>query len=173
MGYRHPQENETWYELVERRLVPVLSFPAEMDEVWVARPSIHRLVTSEAADVSFDGNVDRIVVRFRATFGWADLDNAITVLRRVAFTKKPQQQQFVFDQTNSDVSESMYRAICDLDAGEFTYDVFAGVAGKELVALATASDAGNAIVRQLLPEISESEQKAELVRAVRISTPKD
>jgi hypothetical protein len=129
-------------------------------------------VTAEATEVSFDGNTDRVVVRFRATFGWGDLNNAITVLRKVSFRKKPQQQQFVFDQTNSDVSESMYRAICDPESGEFTYDAFADVAGKELVALASTSDQGNALVRELLPEISESKQKEELAQSVRISPPK-
>jgi hypothetical protein len=166
------QENETWYELAAGRLVPVLSFPAEMEEVWVARPPIHRHVTSEATGVSFDGNTDRVVVTFRATFGWGDLENAVTIRRKVSFTKGPQPQQFVFDRTNSDVPESTYRAICDLEAGEFTYDVFADFAGKELVALAGASDQGNALVRELLPELSESKRKAELARAVHTPAPK-
>jgi hypothetical protein len=159
------QENETWYELKNGRLVKVLSLPEKVDEMWVARPTIHRQLTTELSLVPFDGVKDRVDVALKAVFSWGDYDKpTVTVARKVSFAKEPSSQEFRFDDAKSDITESTYRAVCDLENGDLEYDVLVDFAHEEFVNLASGTDEQRQRVREVLPELTRSKHEQELIR---------
>jgi hypothetical protein len=159
------QENETWYELTNGQLVKVLSLPEEVDEVWVAQPTIHRQLKAELSARQFDGIKDRIDVAFNAVFSWGDYDKpTVTVARKVSFAKDPASQVFRFDDANSDITEPTYRAICDLENSDLEYDVLVDFAHDEFVKLASGTDEQRQRVREMLPELTRSKHEPELIR---------
>jgi hypothetical protein len=110
------QENETWYELTNGRLIKVLSVPEKVDAVWVARPTIHRQLSTELSTVPFDGINDRVDASFTAVFSWGSGDkDKVTIRRRVVFAKQPDAKQFQFDGADSDIPERTYRLLSDLE----------------------------------------------------------
>jgi hypothetical protein len=110
------QENETWYELTNGRLIKVLSLPEKVDAVWGAQPTIHRQLTTELSTMPFDGIKDRIDVAFTAVFTWGSDDkDKVTIRQQVVFAKQPEATQFQFDELDSDIPERTYRLLCDLE----------------------------------------------------------
>jgi len=159
------QENETWYELTNGTLIRSISFPHEVHEVWVSRPTIDRQVKSNISMAPFDGLTDRVDVELETEFGFvSDNDFTLTARRKVSFAKDPASQQFQFDTANSDISESTYHAVCDLRNNAFTYDVLVDFAYEEFTKLASGTDEQRRRVRELLPELSGTKHAQELVR---------
>jgi hypothetical protein len=158
------QENETWYELANSSLNQVLSFPQEVNEVLVARPTIHRQVKAEVSMPPFDGAHDRVDVALEAMFGWGnDPDPTITVRHKVSFAKDPGSRQFRFDEDNSDITERTYRAVCDLESN-FTYDDLVDFAHEAFVKLTSGTDEEREHVRAMLPELTNYKTEQEFVR---------
>jgi hypothetical protein len=109
------QENQTWYELTDGRLIQVLSVPEEVDE-RIAPDHIHRQVNADLSTVPFDGVRDRVDVVLKAVLsaGIDDKDK-VTIRHRVVFVKQPEAKQFQFDEVDSDIPERTYRLLCDLE----------------------------------------------------------
>ena len=109
------QENQTWYELTDGRLMEVLSVPEEVDE-RIAPDTIHRHVNADLSTVAFDGVRDRVDVVFKAVLSSrSDDKDKVTIRRRVVFAKRPEAKQFQFDEVDSDIPERTYRLLCDLE----------------------------------------------------------
>jgi hypothetical protein len=89
------QENETWYELTNGRLVQVLSFPAEVEG--------NRQIRGQVSLVRFDGSRDRVDVLLKGSLAE----------QKVSFVKDPSMHQFQFDEGRSDIPESTYRDMCE------------------------------------------------------------
>jgi len=109
------QENETWYELRGGRLIPVLTFPSEVEHA-------SRQIKSDVVAVSFDGRTDRVDVALTATFSFENSDAPVTIQRKISFSKDLLSREFTFDAKKSEVSELTYINICDIVHGQFTRD---------------------------------------------------
>ena len=109
------QENQTWYEMMDGRLIQVLSVPEEVDE-RIAPGKTHRQVNAALSTVPFDGVQDRVDVVFKAVFSsGSDDKDKVTIRHRVVFAKPPEAKQFQFDEVDSDIPERTYRLLCDLE----------------------------------------------------------
>jgi len=105
------QENQTWYTLENGRLTEALTFPADIEAGWADAPDLQETVKTRVEIVPFDGAEDRVNVVYDVTLSSKARNDAITVSRRVSFSKKFSSQRFAFDATQSEISEDIYEHI--------------------------------------------------------------
>jgi hypothetical protein len=102
------QEDEEWYELRQKKLVSVLSFPIEVDAVSESQPAAHRQVHAESLVIE-DGTNERINVSLTATSVSSNGPRS-EIHHAVSFIEESSSNRFVFDPLHSDISEAAYRA---------------------------------------------------------------